>query len=55
MHVYRKSITTDYKQFSMYSTYTVLLTDGATNIHSKEKKAKTPSQTKESDRVCGPL
>ena len=38
MHVYRKSITTDYKQLSMYSIYPVLLTDGATNIYAKEKK-----------------
>ena len=37
MHVYRESITTDYKQLSFTSTYTGLLTDGATNIHSKEK------------------
>ena len=49
MHVYRKSITTDYKQLLMYSTYTVLPTGhGATNIHSKEKK-RLPSKTRESD------
>ena len=53
-HEQGKNTTTDY-YLLFTSTYTVLLIDGATNIHSKITQEKTPSQTRESDGASGPL
>ena len=54
MYTGNESTTTDY-YLLFTSTYTVLLIDSATNIHSKETQKKTPSQTRESDGARGPL
>ena len=55
-HEQGESTTTVYQQLSFTSTYTVLLIETRRHIiHSKEKRAKTPSQTRESDGVRGPL